>query len=302
MKKHFLLAWLLLCAVVGVAQKPVAQLPQTYIDTTFNPPTGVTWAAHTSTAFNSAMNSANPGDTIVLDAGVIYQGNFTLPAKPNPNNLWIYIVSSALASLPAPGTRVNPTTDAVNMPKIVSTIVTAPVTMAAGANHYRLVGIEIYGASTYGCKPNATPPQNCFGYELIASGTRINTPLVDSITIDRCYVHGQPNIDQQRGININGSNYAVVDSYISEIHMLGTETQAIAGWLTPGPIKIVNNYLSSASQEVEFGGAGGLSNPYVPSDIEIRKNWMYKPLAWDAVGVSIPPNNPMVVKNNMEFK
>jgi len=301
MKKHFPFAWLLLCAIVGVAQQPVAQLPQTYIDTTFNLPTGVTWAAHTSTAFQSAINSANPGDTIVLDAGVIYNGNFTLPAKSNPNNLWIYIVSSALASLPAPGTRVSPT-DAVNMPKIVSTIVTAPLTMAAGANHYRLVGLEVYGASTYGCNPNHVPPINCFGYELIGSKTAVGKALVDSITIDRCYIHGLPTIDQQRGININGSNYAVVDSNISEIHMWGTETQAIAGWWTPGPIKIVNNYLSSASQEILLGGAGGLNNPWVPSDIEIRSNWMHKPLAWDAVGVSLPPNNTMVVKNSMEFK
>src|SRR5271166_5971965 len=113
MASKFLFALLVLYSVVGVAQKPVPQLPQTYIDTTFSAPTGVTRAVHTSASFQSALNSANPGDTIVLDAGATYQGNFTLPVKSNPNGAWIYIVSSTLASLPA-GSRVSPT-DAANM-------------------------------------------------------------------------------------------------------------------------------------------------------------------------------------------
>jgi hypothetical protein len=302
MTKNSLFVCLLLFAVVGVAQPPVPQLPLTYIDTTFNPPTGVTWPAHTSTDFKNALNSASPGDTIVLDAGVTYQGNFTFPVKSNPTNQWIYIVGSALSSLPAPGTRVNPATDAAQMPKIVSTNVTAPLTFAVAANHYRLVGLEVYGASTYGCNPSATPPVNCFGYALIGDVSAIGKTPPDSITIDRCYVHGQPNIDQRRAIGVNASNLAVIDSYINEIHMPGFDTQAIAEWFSPGPIKIVNNLLSASSEDVSFGGAGGLNNPWVAADIEIRNNHFYKPLSWAQVGVSIPPNNTMVVKNNLEFK
>jgi len=293
---------IVLLTAAAVAQMPVPALPQVYIDSTYRAPSGgQTWKAHTSNDFKNALSTAVPGDMIVLDAGVTYQGNFTLPAKANPNGKWIYLVSSALASLPAPGNRVGPA-DAPNMPKIVSTTVTAPVTMAAGANHFRLVGLEIYGASTYGCKPTAMPPQNCFGYELIASGTAIGKPMVDSITIDRCYIHGSATIDQQRGVNANGSNYAVIDSYIADIHMQGVDTQAIGAWFSPGPIKIVNNYLEAAGENVMFGGAGGLNNPWVPSDIEIRKNYLFKPPSWARVGVSIPPNNTMVVKNHLEFK
>ena len=95
MARTFLLVFLLLYTVVGVAQPPVAQLPQTYIDTTFSRPTGVTWPAHTSAEFTNALRSANPGDTIVLDAGATYQGNFNLSAKDNPNNKWIYKIGRA---------------------------------------------------------------------------------------------------------------------------------------------------------------------------------------------------------------
>ncbi len=151
MSKRLLLLFPVLFVAVGLGQKPVAQLPQTYIDTTFNLPTGVTWQAHTVTTFKSALTSANPGDTIVLDAGVTYQGNFTLPKKNNPNHLWIYIVGSALSNLPTPGTRVNPATDAANMPKIVTPNATAALTLSPGANYYRLVGLEVYSASNHCC-------------------------------------------------------------------------------------------------------------------------------------------------------
>src|ERR1017187_4443579 len=93
---------------VAPAQKPQATLPQVYIDTTWNPPVGgTTWAAHTAAQFTSALTASVPGDVIVLDAGVSYAGSFRIPAKVNPNQQWIYVVSSNLVNLPA-GNRVSP--------------------------------------------------------------------------------------------------------------------------------------------------------------------------------------------------
>lgn len=37
----------------------------------------------------------------------------------------------------------------------------------------------------------------------------------------------------------NFTNSVVVDSYISDIHMKATNTQAVASYVTPGPIKLV---------------------------------------------------------------
>ena len=271
-----MLAAILFLTAATVAQVPVAQLPQTYIDTTFNAPTGVTWAAHTSTSFQSALNSASPGDTIVLDAGVTYKGNFTLPVKLNPNNKWIYIVGSALSSLPAPGTRVVPATDAANMPKLVSTGTTSVITIRPGANHYRLAGLEITTASTQG----GSTAQNPYTTVLVNAMSSAGNPLVDSITIDRCYIHASPTIDAREGFAMNASNVAIVDSYVSDIHQSVNDSQAVVAWDTPGPIKIVNNYLESTGENIMFGGAGGLNHPWVPSDIEIRGNYLFKPLSW----------------------
>ena len=279
------------------AQKPVAVLPQTYIDTTWNPPTGgTTWPVHSSSTLQTTLNLANPGDTIVLDAGVTYTGNFSLIPKSNPNHKWIYIVSSALNSLPPPGTQVS-TTDAVNMPKIVTPNVAPALTVIAGSSYYRLVGLEITTTSTQGCSPNHNPPLNCFTY-IIVDTPYTQYSLSDSITVDRCYLHGVSNVDVQRAIVANASNFAVIDSFIDTIQMIGADTQAVIAYHTPGPLKIVNNYLSSAGENILLGGAGANSNPWVPSDVEIRNNYLFKPLTW----VPLSLNGSLVVKNAFEVK
>ncbi len=303
--------------VPATAQEPVPALPQVYIDTNWNPPNGAIWQVNSPSTLQFALNLAAPGDTIVLTNTAPFSGNFTLPAKTNPNNLWIYIESSGLASLPPPGTRVSPT-DAPNMAQVVSPNVSAAFTLAPGANHYRLVGLEVTTTSSQGGDQNNSPPSNNFTWCLICWNPAIGLTEPDSITIDRSYIHGSPTQDVGQGVQANGSNFAVVDSYISDIHLSTSDSQAILAFWTPGPIKIVDNYLSATTEDVLFGGAGGYNNPYVPSDIEIRNNHFFKPLTWDSCGAggTVPPggllangtpcpsspNNQWVEKNNLEFK
>ena len=290
--------FVLMLSGLAIALVPVAELPRVYIDTTWTPPTGgTTWAAHTSAQLSSALTHSSPGDLIVLDAGATYIGNFQLPAKINPNNKWIYVISSQLARLPA-GTRVSPAS-AVNMPKIVTSNVAPAFDVKGGANHWRFAGLEMTSASTQGCNPTHVPPINCYSFLLIGPYSQ-STPLADSFTIDRCYLHGTANIDLQRAILANMSNFAIVDSYISDVHMIGTDTQAVGAWYSPGPFKLVNNHLEAAGENVMFGGAGGASNPYIPSDIEVRNNEIYKPLSW--VPLSLGSKATMVVKNAFEVK
>ena len=85
--------------------------------------------------------------------------------------------------------------------------------------------------------------------------------LPDSITFDRCYMHGTPTIDIQHGMVMMGSNYAVVDSDIDEIHYQGADSQAITAYNTPGPLKITNNLLVAAGENLFLGGAGGQFQP-----------------------------------------
>jgi len=281
---------------------PVPQLPQVYIDTTFKLPQGKTWQAYTSGEFQNALNSANPGDVIVLEAGATYVGNFRLPVKSNSSQQWIYIVGSALKNLAAPGTRVNPATDLASMPQIVTLNAEPAITIPPGASYYRLVGLEITSASTHGCDLSAVPPINCWTYDLVYVGGLPAQPLPNNITVDRCYLHGSATQDVRQGVIANGSSIAVIDSYISDIHESTLDSQAVLAYLSPGPLKIVDNYLSATTEDVMFGGGGGPNNPYIPSDIEFRNNLLFKPLQWAQPGVTLPPNNQWTEKNNLEFK
>jgi hypothetical protein len=72
--------------------------PQLYVDTTWNPPSGTLWPAHDSNGFANALAASQPGDTIVLDAGTVYTGNFTPPARTIPTDSGF---TSSLRRLPA---------------------------------------------------------------------------------------------------------------------------------------------------------------------------------------------------------
>jgi hypothetical protein len=279
------------------------ELPRVYIDTTYHLPSGgTTWAVHTAAQLTSALQCALPGDVIVLDAGVTYTGNFHLPAKSNPSHKWIYIISSQLSRLPA-GIRISPNS-AVYMPKIVSPNATTPINVAWGANYWRLAGIEVTQTSNYpsGCGLAGHP--NCFTYQLISTNWAQTYVVPDSITIDRCYFHGDATHDIQTAIQANFTTFAIVDSYVSGIHNKGTDTQAVGAFNTTGPIKILNNYLEAAGENVMFGGSGQNYNIGVPSDMEIQNNYLFKPLSW--VPLSLPSYqsqpNSVVVKNAFELK
>ncbi len=200
----------------------------------------------------------------------------------NPSE-WVYIVSSALNSLPNPGDRVGPS-DASNMPQIVASGTNPAITVADGASKYRLVGLDIKS----GNGNNVTNLVE-MGVSATSSGS-----LPSDIIFDRCYIHNASGTSGRRGIWLNAVRGTVVDSYISGFREAGSDSQAVLVTNTVGPIKIVNNYLEGASENFHVGGSDPAIDDAVPSDIEFRRNYCYKPLSWVGAGYN--------VKNLLEFK
>src|SRR5437879_3189771 len=129
----------LLSSPVSAQVSTLPTLPLVFLDTTYSAPSGQTIAVPAGGSFQAALDAAQPGDVIQLQAGATFTGPFLLPNKPGTG--WIYIQSSALANLPPPGTRVSPA-QASLMPIIVSGNIFYPaISTAAGAHHYRFVGI-----------------------------------------------------------------------------------------------------------------------------------------------------------------
>ncbi|HEX7997182.1 MAG TPA: hypothetical protein VF528_02100, partial [Pyrinomonadaceae bacterium] len=187
--------------------------------------------------FQQALNVAQPGDEIVLQAGASYVGPFTLPYKANAGTGEQYIIirTSALSTLPAAGQRITPA-DSALLPKLVSPGQGFPaLRTAASAHHYRLVGIEFLSIA-----PDATV------YELVIlgnHGTNQDTlsEVPHHLTLDRCYIHAFPTQSLKRGIALNSAHTDIINSFISGFKVAGQEAQAILGWNGPGPFLIENN-------------------------------------------------------------
>jgi hypothetical protein len=274
--------FILLTAAMQAAVYP--SLPQVYIQTTYDPPVGgQIISVTTSAGFQTALNTAGLGDIIELQAGATFKGPFTLPNKTTGTG-WIYIRSSAYASLPAPCNRVEPS-DAVNMPKIVVAAGSGgAINTASNAHHYRFSGIEICPVSG----------NYVYNIVLIGNGETTASSLPNNIVIDRCYIHGDPVAGSRRGVLMNGAYISVIDSYVSDCKEDGADSQALLAYNTTGPLKIVHNYLEGAGENVLFGGADPSIPNSVPSDIEIRCNDFFKPLSW--------MNELWDIKNLLEFK
>lgn len=235
----------------------------------------------------AALDAAQPGDVITLDAGAVYEGPFMLRTKNGDE--WIVVQSSASALLPE-GTRVTP----ADAPKLAILEANGASVIEAepGAHHVRLVGLEI------------RPRAGTSTYNLVTWGDgreRSEPALPHDLRIERCYIHGDPAKGTRRGVAMNGRALAVVDSHLSDFKEVGADSQAIAGWSGPGPFEILNNYLEAAGENIMFGGADPSIRDLVPADIQIRRNHLVKPTAWkfDEPGFHGPRWS---VKNLLELK
>jgi len=129
--------------------------------------------------------------------------------------------------------------------------------------------------------------------------------------VDRSWLHGTAQDETQLGVSLNGTNFvAIVDSYFSDLHCTAgtgtcSDSHAVAGGIgdhQDGPFKIENNFLEASGESVFFGGGEAT---LTPTDIEIRRNHIFKPMQWmpgDPNFVGAPDGHPFVVKNHIELK
>jgi len=295
-----------------------AELPRVYVKSSFvdTPAPGKTVEVRSADELKSALDKAGCGDTIRLQSGAAFAGNFKFPAKTCDDGHWIVLRTSAADSqLPPEGTRITPCYAGVgSLPgrpafacstprNVMAKIVfdgkggSGPITFLDGANHYRFIGLEITrdspGAVTYNLAV------------LPGGGT------ADHLVFDRVWMHGTPQDETTRGIALGGSRYvAVVDSYFSDFHCVAitgscVDAQAISGGMGDhpmGPYKIVNNFLEGAAETLIFGGGEATLSP---ADIEIRHNHLFKPRTWkqgEPGFVGGTSGKPFIVKNLFELK
>ena len=242
-----------------------------------------------SSELQRALNDAHPGDRIVLRAGAVYSGNFVLPNK-GPIDAYITVRSSQSDSL-QPGARVRPG-DARFMATIVTPNTAPAIDAADGANHYRLIGLEV------------RPAPGVYVSDLVRLGSGLTASanaLPYDFVLDRVYVHGDAGVGSKRGVALNCRQVVIQNAYISDFKSTNQDAQAVCGWNGPGPFTVTNSYLEASGENIMFGGAQPAIPGLVPSDIAIEGNYCFKPLSWQ-------PGNPAYagtkwsVKNLLEIK
>ena len=243
----------------------------------------------------AALNQAQPGDEVVLEAGATYSGNFVLPVKSGTS--FITVRSSRCAELPA-GVRVGPAQSSL-MARLATPNVSAVLTAPVRTHHWRVQCLEFTQGATVGA----------WGYSLIELGDGSTTgqqrsldAVPHDLEFDRVLVRARD--DQtavQRGFALNSASTSITNSYVSGIKWAGVDTQAVGGWNGPGPYLIENNYLEASGENVLFGGAVTGIPGLVPSDITIRNNYIFKPLSWRVEDPSFA-GTAWTVKNLLELK
>ena len=321
--------------VDGPATLPLICLQTSLANT---PATGSVVSVTTAAQLTTALAAATCGQKITLQAGNVFSGNFTVPSLACPSTNWLWIQSSAVASLPPEAARYStsyigsggisqtvyapkfgpcysgvtsqagrpplncPSTAGTYTAQLVSPNSTAVLTFNGSTTNIRFIGLEI--TRTPGTGVNAS---------LVALGNQGTG--ISGIYFDRVWAHGDENQDETgRFLSVSGvSNFAMVDSYCNNFYFIsvigtGTDSKCIAGGAntisstTETGMKLVNNFIEASGENILFGGAA--SNT-VWGDGEIRLNLFFKPLQWNPSDPSYNggiSGNALIVKNSTEFK
>jgi hypothetical protein len=274
-------------------------------------PGAVTTVASDCSDLQTKITAAAAGDTIVIPAVATCAGHYTLPVKSGADiNHWVTIRTDQIANsnFPPEGQQATPCqinlthldtypnfpcpTPGVRMPTITANANNSPAIQPdTGAAFYRLIGLNI--AKSTG---------------VMMVNFLVSITSADHIIIDRCLIHGDPNMDYltKAGVGVRGTHLAVINSWVYDIDYNSPDGYAIGGGtgtqLDEGPTKLYGNLLQGASETWLWGGGAAAVTPH---DIEIRRNLSIHPLKHYT---SIMNNyggggNPHVaVKNNGEFK
>jgi hypothetical protein len=294
----------------GPAELPRVTVPSAMTDT---PAPGAVINVNANGNLQTALNAAQCGDVIQLQAGATFSGKFIVPAKNCDINHWIIVrTSSPDSALPAEGQRATPCYAGVAslegrpqyscanpqnvMARVeIQTRGDGPFQFAPGANFYRFIGLEV-------TRPAGTPGSARL---MSAQGT------MDHIVVDRSWLHGALQDETHDGVSLDGAtNVAVVDSYFNDFHCISItgaciDAHAVAGGVSntqDGPFKIQDNFLEASGEEIMFGGGAATLSP---TDIEILNNHFWKPWQWmpgNSPFVGGPNGNPFIVKNHLELK
>jgi hypothetical protein len=226
----------------------------------------------TSGTLQSTLNSAQPGDTVVLTASGMYQGVFVLPNKSGNVTL------TTSASLPNRRINGKDPNDVALLPILQST---AGMSVLTIGDNWTVDGVKLNR------NLNGSGEIISFKGTAIGGGSR-------NVVLRRILIDIPDPLEQRRAIFGNGTNVTLTQSHISGPWSSSQDSQCFVAWDGAGPYTITDNFLDCGSENVMFGGADPLTAGGTPSNILIENNYFTKRLSWKGLRRG--------VKNLLEFK
>ena len=224
--------------------------------------------------FQAALNLANCGDTIVLQAGGSYivsvlEQPFLAKAKgacTGTDADFITIQGSNSNTLPSSLRDLSPSQiRALSLPKLITKVSTPALEFQAGSHHYRFLGIEITNDSL-----NQTLVNNGLVFAGIQHGSSSNITLATvprKIEFDRTWVHGEEDGTDSttatclRAFWLGAAEFTIKNSRLGGFRVFypgtqgpGASSHAVLIEKGPGPYLISNNYIEAWFASIFTGG------------------------------------------------
>jgi hypothetical protein len=264
----------------------IPQLPIATVDVTF-PDTSAYSSVTTSSVsdLQAQVTKAACNTVINIPPGSVYNTSaldnatgLVLPAISCKPGQWI-IVQTANAK-EVRGVRIDPSLEVGTMAKLTTAGTTERIISCAAnvpCGPFWFYDIELdYTGNTSAV--------------FIVNGTDIPANLPNYLIFDHIYAHGRVANQTTHGFFVNANNFAIVDSWLSDFHDAGNDSQAFNPY-AGGPMLLQNDFIEAAGENrLSMGGTNGqinLTAGVMPHDITETHNWYFKPLQW-LVGSSSP--------------
>lgn len=291
-----------------------AAYPNEVMDTdTFPTRTGTLRSVNGDAALQAALTAAVPGDWIIVDHASTYTADYTnaFPFKAGDNrpggNGVIVVMAKAMYDsidiftgqptfLP-PKVRVSPS-DLPQMPLFSNTLATGSFAVQGNTRGWRFCGLKFIQSPTQSISQHFVALGNG---DTGAQSSVAQCPV--NIGLDRCYFDGDQNANMKHCVELHCVAGFIQDCLFGD-HVKAnvntySESHVIIGYNGPGPFRIINNKTMGGSQCIFFGGA--LSACGAPADIEVRYNWMTRPLTWNGAHPTYD-GSTNAIKCNFEIK
>lgn len=240
----------------------------------FTPPevTGRTLRVDAGGSLQAAIDSASPGDEIVVASDGTWSAPISLPQRSGDG--WITIRGEA--TLPSFGGRVSKS-QAESLPEIVVADNGNDGFVISDTEGWWIRGVAVTSETTQ------------------SSNQAFRIENSSRVVVDRSAVLVPSGNELRRGFLANGGSIMIIGNRLEGLNTGGDqESQGVALWTGPGPLRVHNNFIEAAGEGLIAGGAN-ISNPSShPRNIEFTRNHVYKRPSWE--------NAEQIVKAGFELK